>query len=96
MSIPIQKKAFLIVVEGKDDEAVVALLLRHLGIASVQIVDAQSKDNIRNVVTVLAGQEGFRQVRGVAIIRDADSSPESAQQSCEDSLRGLELDFIHS
>lgn len=89
MSIPIQKP-FLIVVEGPDDEAVLEFLLGHLGIPSVQIVNANGKDSIRNVVTVLAGQEGYRQVQGVGIVRDADSSPESAQQSCEDSLRGLE------
>ena len=84
-------KPYLIVVEGKDDVAVLDLLLSHLKIECVQVVSANGKDNIRNVVLVIASQDGFRDiVRGVAIIRDADTDPDSAGRSCRDILTAVE------
>jgi hypothetical protein len=82
------RKAFLIVVEGQDEVAVLELLLHDLGIDTVQTIDAKGKDNIRDVIKILAAQEGFISVEGVAIVRDADTNPAAAGQHCVDILQG--------
>lgn len=89
MSIRIQRP-FLVVVEGQDDEAVLNLLLAHLSIDSVQLISAQGKNNIRDIVAIIAGQDGFAaSVIGVAIVCDADRNPAAEQQRCEETLRDL-------
>ena len=90
MSIEIEKP-FVIIVEGKDDAAVIGLLSRHLNLEGVQVFNAQGKDNIRKFVIAIASIDGFRQlVQRVAIIRDADLDPDAARQSCSDSLRAID------
>ena len=89
MSSPIEKP-FLLFVEGKDDEAVIGLLLRHLGVECVQIFNAKGKDRIRDVVNAFVVSPGFDDmVQGVAILRDADADPAGALRSCQDSLKEI-------
>ena len=89
MSSPIEKP-FLLFVEGKDDEAVVGLLLRYLGVAGAQIFNAKGKDRIRDVVNAFVVSPGFDDtVQGVAILRDADADPAAALWSCQDSLKEI-------
>ena len=86
------EKPFLIFVEGKDDVAVIELLVSHLNIAdSVQVISADGKDKLRKFIRTFVALEGFpERVQGVAIIRDADTDPGAARTSAEDSLNGIE------
>ena len=84
------EKPFILVVEGKDDQSVVELLLNYLNLDQVQIIDATSKDKFRAAVTAIKSADGFNDlVSRIAILRDADNNPEAARQSCQDILRGL-------
>lgn len=84
------EKCFILVVEGKDDQAVVELLLNHLNLNQVQVVNATSKDKIRATVTGITAADGFQDVvSGIAILRDADADPVAARQSCEACLRDI-------
>ena len=84
------EKPYLLVVEGKDDQAIVERLLNHLNLNQVQVVNATSKTKIRATVKGLTLADGFQdRVAGIAILRDADTDPEAARRSCEDSLKKI-------
>ena len=85
------ERPYLIFVEGKDDVAVIELLTAHLALTEqIQVIPADGKDKIRNLIRAFTLLEGFEQkVQSVAIIRDADADPAAARASAEDSLIGL-------
>ncbi len=84
------EKPFLLFVEGKDDKAVVEMLLKFLTIESVHVYDAKGRDNIRREISAVTVQEGFDEiVRAVGIVRDADDDCDGAAQSCLDILAGI-------
>lgn len=81
----VQRK--VIVVEGPDDRRFLGALSRHLGIEpGVQVIEAQGKDNLRQVLRALTLASGFAHVETLAVIRDADNDPRAAFQSLCNSL----------
>lgn len=71
----------LLLGEGKEEVYFFNALLQHLGIGSVQVEQAGSKDNFKNFITTLPVRPGFLRVEAVAITRDADDNMTSAFQS---------------
>lgn len=84
------EKPYLLFVEGKDDKAVVELLLQHLGIESVEVYNVEGKNNFRKRISAVSVQANFNEiVQRVGIVRDADEDPDAARRSCADILRSI-------
>lgn len=84
------EKPYLLFVEGKDDKAVVELLLQHLGIETVEVYNVEGKNNFRKRISAVSVQSDFNEiVHRVGIVRDADDDPDAARRSCDDILRSI-------
>ena len=76
-----------LLVEGRDERNFFEALLEHLQIADVQLQVLDGKDRLRESLETLAGATGFRTVKSIGIVRDADESAVAAFQSIQTSLR---------
>jgi|GEM_PF-2941160 len=98
----------ILIVEGKEDEAVIRALLETMpGFQNqIQIIDGRGKDNFPGTLDELQTTRGFFDVKTIAFIRDADygSSSESAfVKSCREmrktinefTIPQIESDLIH-
>ena len=81
----------LLVVEGTSEVHLFSALRRSLGLSGIQIVNARSKDNIRNTLLAVKSHTDFRTVTSLGVVRDADANAQSAFQSVRDSFRSLGL-----
>jgi hypothetical protein len=81
----------LLLVEGKDDQAVFAALAKASGIDDLQIVDMRGKDAWRKKIAGLAAAPQFAHVNRIALVRDADLDPNAAFQSAADALLNSHL-----
>lgn len=81
----------LLVVEGVSEVHVFSALLRTMNLTGVQIVNAKSKDNIRNSLSAIKLHTAFDTVTSIGIVRDADCNSRSAFQSVQSSLNSLGL-----
>ena len=83
----------LLLVEGNDDARFFAAFLKSLRNGnSVQIAMVGGKDNFRPFITeTLIRAPGYSRLRKLGLVRDADSSAQSAFQSLADSLRAANL-----
>ena len=75
-----------LLVEGKDERNFFEAFLEHLQVANVQIQVLDGKDRLRESLETLAGATGFRTVKHIGIVRDADESAVAAFQSIQTSL----------
>lgn len=80
-----------LLVEGPDDERFFGSFLQHLGLSDIQVRRYGGKDNIGNVLGVLADAIAFAPVQSIGIVMDADNSAASALQSIQDNLRNAGL-----
>ncbi|MGH7143167.1 MAG: DUF3226 domain-containing protein [Planctomycetota bacterium] len=80
--------AYLLLVEGKDEEAVSTRLLEFLGLSPdhVQIFDVGGKDKFHGNLVALPVVPGFDRLSRIAIIRDAESSFQQVFQSVADTV----------
>ena len=78
-----------LLVEGRDERSFFEAFLDHLQIADVQLQVLDGKDRLRESLEVLAGATGFRTVKSIGIVRDADGSAAAAFQSIQTSLRNV-------
>ena len=76
-----------LLVEGNDERNFFEAFVEHLQLANVQIQVLDGKDRLRESLETLAGASGFRRVRSIGIVRDADASAAAAFQSVQTSLR---------
>lgn len=77
----------LVLVEGKDDSAFFAALIEHTRLDNFQVHSMGGKDGWRRSLAAVFRDDSFRDnVRTVAQIRDADTDPPGAWQSCVDAL----------
>ena len=78
----------LLLVEGIDDARFFSAFLRNaLNKTDVQVVQVGSKDNFRPFIrNTLIRAEGFRDLRRLGIVRDADTNAQSALQSLKGAL----------
>lgn len=91
MAPPIIKvtKARLLIVEGADEENLIGSLVKHWSISNVQILPIGGKDHLRpNLDAALAAAtvKGIT-LKGVGVIRDADSSASGAFRSVSSALK---------
>jgi hypothetical protein len=76
----------LLVVEGVDEQGVFGALLKHMGIADVQVVPTGGKTLLADGLHGLKITTGFASVRSMGVVRDADVDPGAAFQSVCDAL----------
>lgn len=76
-----------LLVEGNDERNFFDAFIEHLQLANVQIQVLDGKDRLRESLETLAGATGFRTVKSMGIVRDADESAVAAFQSIQTSLR---------
>lgn len=82
----------LLAVEGKDECHFFEALLKHLNITDVQLVDIGGKDKFFAEFSALYLQEGFRKIKKLGFIRDAEKKPaKSAFDSICNVLKECEL-----
>jgi hypothetical protein len=89
----------ILIVEGRDDEAVVKALLRRSEMAGppVEVLRAEGRDNIRREIGDLVRDPQLQAlaVAGdtirIGVIRDADDNPAGALQSVQDALSHAHL-----
>ena len=77
----------LLVVEGVDEQGVFGALLRHMGIANVQVVPTGGKTSLADGLHGLKITTGFASVRSIGVVRDADADPNAAFGSVCGALR---------
>nr|WP_290668328.1 DUF3226 domain-containing protein [Ardenticatena sp.] len=86
------EKASVLVVKGNDDERFFGALLRHMGIAAdVQIMKVGGITQLRKEIQTLSRVTGFRMVRSLGIVVDADTNSQAAFQRVQDTLRNADL-----
>ena len=86
MATTIEREVQLLV-EGNDERNFFEAFVGHLQVENLQIQVLHGKDRLNESLETLAGTTGFRQVKGIGIVRDADRSAHAAFQSVQKSLR---------
>lgn len=82
----------LLIVEGDDDELFFYALAQQLGLhEGLQIYQTGGKYELPKVVAAVAASYGFRKVKRLGIIRDADEDPEAAFKSVVTALEKAKL-----
>ena len=83
---PINKEALLLV-EGKDPLNFFEALCKHLSLSQqLQIMNFGGVGELRGFLVGLRGQSGFRNVKSIGMIRDAETGAAGAFQSVHTSL----------
>jgi hypothetical protein len=84
-------KPYVVFVEGKDEENVLDSILSAQGQTEVQCVVVGGKDKFALKVPAAVNITGFKNVRSLAIIRDADDDAEATFQSVRAVLTKAQL-----
>ncbi|MBN2562609.1 MAG: hypothetical protein JXQ75_16920 [Phycisphaerae bacterium] len=71
----------LCLVEGKEEVALLKHFCNHLNLTAIDIKDYGGKDKLGSFLKALVSQSAFRQVRSLAILRDADEKADDAFRS---------------
>lgn len=93
---PRHDKKFIIFVEGKDDAHFLDVLLQDIGasVSDVGVVPVDGKSNFLAALANLKKSPFLKMKSGVAIIRDADNTPNSALSDINSLLKkqfGIEI-----
>jgi hypothetical protein len=73
----------LVVVEGRDDQALVAALVEHLGLEEFQVHSVAGKTGWIGKIKAIANDDSFNDnVERVGFMRDADADGRASWQSC--------------
>ena len=81
----------LLLVEGQDDRRFFSAFIRHLSISDMQVEVYGGTANFGNFLALLVANPQFDNVTSLGIVRDADSSRQSAFDSVAGSLRRANL-----
>jgi hypothetical protein len=85
-------KPHLILVEGADDQAVIAAMIRHETLEGFQVHNMSGKSSWGARVELIAGQPEFSvNVQSFGLVKDADTSPDAAWDSCTGVLQRCSL-----
>lgn len=86
------KSGRLLLVEGNDDQNLFQKLIEDIGLTGMQIISMNGKENFRipNFKSVI-NTPGFREVKSLGIVRDADENAENTFSSICTVLRGCNL-----
>jgi hypothetical protein len=63
----------VIVCEGRDDERFLINMLNHLGLSSIRVEYVEGESRFRPYIRNLRARPSFSDLRGLAIVRDADT-----------------------
>jgi|HubBroStandDraft_5_1064220.scaffolds.fasta_scaffold180672_2 hypothetical protein len=86
------KEPHLILVEGADDQALSALMIRHEGLENFRVHNMTGKTSWNRRIGVIAKQPDFQQnVTSLGLLRDADDDPGAAWDSCIGALKFCSL-----
>ncbi len=80
-----------LLVEGKDEVNFFEALLGHLGVDTVWIQSFDGAPKLSQFLDGVVREPGFKAVRRIGIVRDADKSAQSAFDSVLSSLRQADL-----
>ena len=80
-----------LVVEGVDEEYLLRVLLKSLGLDGVQVQPMGGVGNLHPFVKALASTSGFHGVSALGVIRDADNDPAGAFESVCHALKKAAL-----
>ncbi len=80
------RKTKLLLVEGKEDLRVFKELCAYWGLQDIQIMQMEGITNLHSRLKVVVRDPGFRNLRTLAIARDADSNAQRAFQSVLNAL----------
>lgn len=81
----------LLLVEGRDPESLVPHLLSHLNLSGIECADFGGREELGAFLKAVKNTAGFRQVRSLGIIRDADQDAELAFRSAADAVARAEM-----
>jgi hypothetical protein len=82
----------LVLVEGSDDQAVIAKLVEHEGLEGFQIHNMGGNRGWTARLRAISVDEGFKdKVRALGLVRDADNDAAACWQSCKASLEAADL-----
>jgi hypothetical protein len=82
----------LVLVEGSDDQAVIAALVEHEGLEGFQIHNMGGKSGWTTRLQAIVVDEGFKDnVRALGLMRDADNDAAACWQSCKAALEAADL-----
>ncbi len=80
-----------ILVEGNDQRNFFEAFISHLALANIQVQNFGGVDQLRDFLEGLVDVTGFRAVKSVGIVRDAETSAQAAFQSVQSSLSNAGL-----
>lgn len=80
-----------LLVEGNDQRNFFEAFVRHLSLGNIEVRDFGGVNDLRRFLAGFVTSVGFREVRSVGIVRDAETSAQSAFQSVQSSLRNVGL-----
>ncbi|KJU87655.1 hypothetical protein MBAV_000152 [Candidatus Magnetobacterium bavaricum] len=81
----------VLAVEGKDEKNFFEALLKYMGIGGYEIHDVGGKDQFITKLPALKKKTDFKDVRILAIIRDAEESAENTFKSVVNILQNIKL-----
>jgi hypothetical protein len=82
----------LVLVEGSDDQAVMAALVEHEGLDGFQIHNMGGKSGWTARLRAIVVDEGFKEnVHALGLVRDADNDAAACWQSCKAALDAADL-----
>jgi len=81
----------LLLVEGKEDERFFAALIEHLCLVQIQVIPFGGKPKLGPFLRALVMDSSFDAVESIGIVRDSDTSPDSAFQSVSTALAQCKL-----
>ena len=76
----------LLLVEGRDDEEFFRHMAQVSGVRNLEFRGYGGKDKLAAALRTLPGVSGFERLERLGIVRDADTSAQSAQQSVSSAL----------
>ena len=80
-----------IIVEGRDAQEFFRALLKHMGVANIQVQDFGGVSELRGFLKALCNMPGFYGVSSLGIVRDAETNAASAFQSVCSALNDAKL-----
>lgn len=76
----------LLAVEGKDEVNFFETYFLKNGLKTVQVVDVGGQNQFKNLFPLLTKTPGFKNIRALGIIRDAETDPDAVSRSIKDQL----------
>ena len=87
------KSSIQLLVEGINPKMVFGVFCESWGMSDIEIHDFGNNENLRPYLETFARTDGFRNVRMLGIIRDAETSARSALESVQNTLRNAGLTY---